>query len=67
MTQLRDSEGRYRHEFERLCVCGHTNGEHTAERVKVNGVWQQPCVTEYGVGPEGPCPCECFKLSRKKA
>lgn len=56
-TQLRDSEGKYRHTYDKLCTCDHTNGMHTAERVKVDGVWYQECLE---------CDCECFKKARAK-
>jgi hypothetical protein len=52
--QLRDREGKYRHSLERLCKCGHTNGDHSSERVKVNDRWVQECFCEEG------CDCECF-------
>tara|TARA_R110000803_G_scaffold20201_16_gene52284 strand:- start:1112 stop:1318 length:207 start_codon:yes stop_codon:yes gene_type:complete len=55
---LRDNEGRYRHTFEKICVCGHTNGQHTAERVKVDGKMWQECLEE-------GCGCECFKKAKK--
>lgn len=49
--QLRDDEGRYRHSLEKVCgCCGHTNGQHTAARVK----GQQPCTVD-------GCECESFK------
>lgn len=57
----RDNAGRYKHtgNHERLCVCGHTLGDHSAE--KVDG--QRPCFAgDFG---HEPCACECFKLKRK--
>lgn len=54
----RDSEGRYRHTLEKLCVCGHTNGQHSAERIRVSGVMVQECLA-------AGCACACFKKKNK--
>ena len=63
-SQSRDSEGRYRHASERVCECGHANGEHTAERVKVDGEWVQECIAG-DIGAAEPCDCFCFKKARR--
>ena len=34
--QMRDNQGRYRHTLDKLCVCGHSNGKHSAERYRNN-------------------------------
>ena len=62
-NNMRDSEGKYRHSFEKMCVCGHENGDHTAERVKVTNPdgtsrWLQDCLAD-------GCDCLCFAKVRK--
>jgi hypothetical protein len=61
--------GRYAFDggFERLCVCGHTLGQHTAERGRcpVTKKMQQPCIVEDSQGHEGcGCDCMCFKPAK---
>lgn len=52
--------------YERLCVCGHPLGVHTAARAKVDGVSQQPCMHEdLGGADAEPCSCSLFKPTRK--
>lgn len=58
--QARDQyTGQYTYDgnWERLCVCGHTLGQHTAESPKACG--------NYGTGLID-CDCRKFRLSRKK-
>ena len=60
----RTSDGKYTYsDLDRMCVCGHTLGFHTAARVKVEGKFQQPCI-----GPlyKYECDCQCFRPTRKK-
>lgn len=56
-TQQRDRDGRYSDALERRCRCGHTKAEHTAERVKWEGRWEQPCLAK-------DCGCECYSRTR---
>lgn len=51
--QPRGGDGRYQHSLERVCECGHRAGQHTAERVKLKGLYYQECC-------EMNCSCECF-------
>ena len=44
-----DGSGRFRHDCERMCVCGHANGEHAALRPK-------PCFAG--------CECQKFRAKR---
>lgn len=53
----RNADGKYTYsKLDLVCVCGHTLGQHSAERVK----GQQPCFCEDGDG----CACESFKRAR---
>lgn len=56
--QLRDEDGCYTVKNSRGCKCGHTKGEHTAERAKVEGVTYQECLAD-------GCGCECYTRARK--
>jgi len=58
--------GRYTWTTDRLCVCGHRLGEHTAARVKdpKTGIIGQPCMSEE---PEEPCGCELFAPAKRRA
>lgn len=68
--------GRYTYEgqWERMCVCGHTLGVHSAVRLRdeETGKMLQDCLTGTGV-EEDPalfgkfCDCTLFRPSRKKA
>jgi hypothetical protein len=49
--------GRYMSKFETPCACGHTNGEHDAERVRHEGVTYQYCQHD-------GCECSCFRKAR---
>ncbi len=45
------ANGRYAYSrFDRVCRCGHTLGQHTAEKVGS----EQPCLVD-------KCDCECFR------
>jgi|LWDU01.1.fsa_nt_gi hypothetical protein len=46
--------GKYAYSVERACKCGHTLGDHSAERVKWEGQTLQECFAD-------ACACECFK------
>lgn len=54
--------GQFGHGFDTLCTCGHTKGNHTADKRKHEGKWFQPCI----VGDFGApfCNCECFTKAR---
>lgn len=60
--------GRYTYDgdWDRLCVCGHTLGTHTAVRARnpETGKMEQPCI----VGDLGHefCDCSCFRPKREK-
>ena len=54
--QLRDTEGKYRHSFEKLCVCGHPECVHAAIRLRTSEGWQQPCVDS-----DEHCEGGCFR------
>lgn len=43
--------------LDKLCGCGHTLGQHSANRTTVAGVRVQECFEA--------CNCECFKAARK--
>jgi hypothetical protein len=61
--RARQTDGQYTFKLPRVCVCGHTFGEHAAVRAKnSDGSVNQPCFHE---GADF-CPCEAFKLDRKK-
>lgn len=45
-------------DMDRLCVCGHRLGIHTAARVHINGKTHQPC--------DRGCKCECFRPVKGK-
>ena len=54
MTQRDKATGRYTDtRFDKLCTCGHTLGNHTAEKVGNH----QECLTD-------GCECECFTKVR---
>ncbi len=53
-TRNRAQNGQYQTTFEKVCECGHTNGEHDAERTKHEGETFQYCQAD-------GCECECFK------
>lgn len=56
--------GRYApRNFDAVCVCGHTLGNHTAERATENGRALQPCLAAELEGLED-CDCECFRRKR---
>lgn len=54
-TPKRDrANGRYAHSHETACTCGHTLGDHAAERCD----GEQPCF-------EDGCDCQAFKRARR--
>lgn len=55
-TTNRDkADGRYVDtKFEKPCTCGHTLGQHTAERCGA----EQPCLAD-------GCECDCFTKAKK--
>ena len=58
------NSGQYTYSIDQLCQCGHSLGNHTAERSRdpVTGKRIQPCI----MGDFGePCSCECFKPKKK--
>ena len=56
------NSGRYAFDgnFDRLCTCGHTLGNHTAARGRcpTTGKMEQPCMIDCG------CECMCFKPAK---
>ena len=52
----RAQNGQYLHTFEKVCTCGHTNGDHDAERATVAGEAFQYC---------NLCACSCFTKARR--
>ena len=56
MTQRDQATGRYTDaKLSKLCVCGHTLGEHAAEKVGT----VQECF-------HADCLCECFRKAKEK-
>lgn len=55
----------YRGDLERLCKCGHTLGNHCAERIKENGASIQDCMVST-FEPFTSCQCQCFEPQKKK-
>lgn len=59
-TEFRDAtNGQFSHTLEKVCVCGHSKGQHAASRTKVDGVTMQECFHEDCAG------CDCFKAAKK--
>lgn len=57
--QPRTADGCYDHTLDRPCRCGHTKGEHTAERLKIDGEWLQECCAD-------DCSCQRFMAARRR-
>lgn len=56
--QLRERSGKYSFDLDRLCVCDHTFGQHTAEGSHL-------CIAhELPGGPSKPCFCQTFRPAR---
>lgn len=56
MTALRDTTGRYQSGPGRPCVCGHTAGQHTADRYRNGEYIAQPCCED--------CSCQVFTRAK---
>ena len=58
-NKTRHTDGKYSYKnMDVGCKCGHTVGNHDAEKVRVDGVAYQYCQAD-------GCDCECFKKARK--
>jgi len=58
LSDERDDRGQYKHHggWDRLCVCGHRLGEHTAEKAR----GERPCLAY-------PCECQLFRPQRRNS
>jgi ferredoxin-thioredoxin reductase catalytic subunit len=59
------TDGKYLHDNDRLCVCGHIHGQHTEIRGRFpDGRPCQPCLGDE-LKDDGNCDCEAFKPAKK--
>jgi len=63
-AERENNTGRYKFTVDRLCACGHSLDNHTADRGRgPDGKMCQPCIICDTTGEE--CDCDCFKPAKK--